>query len=168
MTPEAERLIRRFSHHGVIVDTNVLLLYVVGITDPREISNFKRTQQFTIEDFDVLVEFLDRFRRRVTTSHILTEVINWIGYLRDDIKMDAFDRLAAMIQVFLTEELQVALPITRQQEFRRFGLTDIGIQHVAASTYLVLTDDAPLTDHLLRNGVAAYNFNYLRPYVDID
>lgn len=166
MTPEAERLIRRFSRHGVIVDTNVLLLYVVGITDPGLIGNFKRTKQFTIEDFDVLVEFLERFHRRVTTPHILTEVSNWIGYLPDDVKMDAFDRLAAMIQVFLTEELQVALPIARQQEFRRFGLTDIEIQHIASDTYLVLTDDAPLADHLLRNGVTAYNFNYLRPYID--
>ncbi len=43
----------------VLVDTNLLLLYVVGVHDRDLIPRFKRTAAFTVQDFGILAETLD-------------------------------------------------------------------------------------------------------------
>jgi hypothetical protein len=164
MNREAERLIRKYRRQGVLVDTNLWLLYFVGIIDRSYISDFKRTSIYTIEDFDILQAFLKRFSRIITTPHILTEVSNWLSYLPDHLKLIGFDRLAASVKVLLYEELFQALPVTEILAFRRYGLTDIGIQHIAKDRYLVLSDDLRLVGHLQAEGIDVLNFNHLRPY----
>lgn len=167
MNREAQRLLRRYRRVGVMVDTNLLLLYVVGVTDPRVIETFKRTNRYTVEDFVILVEYIDKFSRRLTTPHILTEVSNFVGQLPDHLKPQGFDRLAAIAQVYLEEHYLPAVMVTNSLAFRVFGLTDVGIGEVAQGQYLVLTDDFPLTVHLQGRGVDVLNFNHLRPYQPI-
>ncbi len=75
-----EELIYKYSNKGLLIDTNILLLYFVGSFDRQHIEKFKRTSQFTIKDFDYLVILLDRFDTLVTTPNILTEVNNFEVY----------------------------------------------------------------------------------------
>ena len=42
---DVRELIRKHRGGGLIVDTNLLLLYLVGKTNPSRISKFKRTRQ---------------------------------------------------------------------------------------------------------------------------
>ena len=81
MNEYAARLVRGYRSRGVLVDTNLLLLLFVGSYDLERIERFKRTMQFTRDDFARLVALLGVFERRVTTPHILTEVSNLAGHL---------------------------------------------------------------------------------------
>jgi hypothetical protein len=56
------QLINRHSVSGILVDTNLLLLYLIGRTNRHRISRFKRTQAYTIEDFDLLNRFMAELR----------------------------------------------------------------------------------------------------------
>ena len=47
---------------GLIVDTNLLVLYVVGSVNPERIETFKRTRHAR-SDYDLLVRVLDKFDR---------------------------------------------------------------------------------------------------------
>jgi uncharacterized protein YaiI (UPF0178 family) len=46
--------------------------------------------------------------------------------------------------------------------FARFGLTDAAIANAAQRPMLVLTDDLPLYQTLVHQGVDAINFNHIR------
>lgn len=53
----------------VFLDANVLLLLYIGSFDPALIGQFKRTRQYTVEDFALLREivgFLPRLSQRLT------------------------------------------------------------------------------------------------------
>ena len=155
-------LIARHRSAGVLVDTNILLLWFVGLFDPAQIPKFKRTAKFTPEDYGLLHEFLDRFVRIVTTPNILTETCNLAGQLPDWAK----DRCAPLLTRRITamDETYVESGVAAQsEEFPRFGLTDSGIIGLARGKFLVLTDDFKLSTFLARSGCDVINFNHLRP-----
>ena len=47
---DATALIEKHRAKGVLVDTNLLVLFLVGRVNRQRILNFKRTGDFTIED----------------------------------------------------------------------------------------------------------------------
>ena len=67
------------------------------------------------------------------------------------------------IQFDLLEEHSISSKIGSSVPiFKKLGLTDAIIGQLAKDTYLVLTDDFPLTNYLKSIGVDAINFNHLR------
>lgn len=157
-------MLRRHRAAGVLLDTNLLLLYVVGAHDRDLIPRFKRTASFTPEDFRILVETLDWFAHVLTTSHILTEVSNLAGQFAEPLKQAVFRTFAAAIGM-LTEFQTPARQISADPAFPRFGLTDIAILQNARGECLVLTDDFRLSQYLAHEKVDVLNFNHLRTYL---
>ena len=67
-------LLARYYIKGIIIDTNILLLYLIGRVDRERIPRLKRTAQFTSEDYDILLELVSKFKKVIATPNILTEV----------------------------------------------------------------------------------------------
>jgi hypothetical protein len=61
---------------GLLVDTNLLVLYAIGTVNRRRIETFKRTRQYTEGDFDKLLRVLNAFTPLCTLPHVLAEVSN--------------------------------------------------------------------------------------------
>ena len=55
MIEHIRELIARYSRKGILIDTNILLLYFIGSFDPGLISSFKRTARFSVEDYETLL-----------------------------------------------------------------------------------------------------------------
>lgn len=161
MTSSDEDVLARYSRRGILIDTNILLLLLIGLFDRRLIGQFKRTRIFATEDFDLLCRILSRFERRVTTPHILTEVSNLAGQLPDAHRSACFKMLSRLIGQ-MPEHYLASSEIATVGVFERFGLTDCGIEQVAVGAYLVLTDDFKLASHLQTIGVDVINFNHIR------
>ena len=143
------------------MDTNLLLLYLVGAYDRRLVSRFKRTaDRFEPEDFDTLARLLGQFDVIVTTPYVLTEASNFLGQLSGRVKEECFTLFARSISK-MSEKHTLATNLSRSPAFIKFGLTDVSI-HEAAKDYLVLTDDFPLAGYLGRQGVDVLNFNNIR------
>ncbi|HEX8691401.1 MAG TPA: PIN domain-containing protein [Longimicrobium sp.] len=158
-----DTLLARYRTAGVLVDTNLLLLYFVGALDPDRIPRFKRTNTFTPEDHALLRRFLGRFERVVTTPHILAEVSNLAGELSGAVRDGVFAKFAAGITL-MEERHAPAAELAAQPSFPRFGLTDTAVVHHARGRYLVLSDDFRLSQYLQHQGVDVINFNHLRLY----
>ena len=156
-------IIQRHKGKGVLLDANILLLYFVGAFNPEEISKFKRTRIFTVEDHYTLVRILGYFETIVTTPNILTEVSNLSGQLAGHLKGDYFEKFASGMTLFDEHYLSSA-NISEMQEFKRFGLTDAGIIHLARGSYLLVTDDFRLSQYLQKEGVNVLNFNHIRVF----
>jgi hypothetical protein len=156
-------LIERYRTAGILLDANLLLLLYVGTFDPQQISRFKRTQVFNLQDYVTLQALLEQFKKVITTPNILTKVSSLSNHLGSHLKPRYFAIFARGIE--LLEEIYLpSIQISTMAEFARFGLTDVGILHLAKDQYLVLTIDFRLSQYLSSRGIDTVNFNHLRAY----
>jgi len=160
---DIEALFSRYRQKGVLVDTNILLLYFVGATNRERISRFNRTQNFIPEDYDLLLQVLSYFQTVATTPNILTEVNSLANQLGEPDRSQCFALFAQGISTFEETYLE-SRGVVMDQQFTKFGLTDCGILSLARDQYLVLTDDLRLADYLQRQEIDTVNFNNLRVF----
>lgn len=165
MNDHLNRLIKRYAAKGLLLDSNVLLLYIVGLTDKSQVGRFKRTANsgFTAQDFNLLESFVLRFTQVVTLPYILAEVSNFVD-TGDKLGRMMLETLATQIGVFYEPSIR-SMDVAPTKGFTQFGLTDAAIFLAAQNRYLVLTKDMPLWAFLYNSGVAAVNFNNLREYL---
>lgn len=133
---------------NLLLDTNLLLLYLIGGKDPKLLESARRLNAYIEEDFYLLVDFIEvnGFSQLVSTPHILTEASNLIGLERDLLRTLGRD----------------ACMLVDEPEFTRLGLTDVAIRLASRLPAFVLTADLPLYLHLSNGGVEVENFNHIR------
>ena len=146
---------------GLLVDTNLLVLFAVGTVNRDRIEPFKRTSRYTKADYDLLVRVLAKFAPLYTVAHVLAEVSN----LTD---LPGSERLLARRVLKETISLlnEVEMSSARAAEdgiYQDLGLVDAAIGAVArAHNCGVLTDDLDLYLRLSRDKVNVVNFTHLR------
>ena len=145
----------------LLVDTNLLLLGVVGNFDYRLIGR-KRLEAFTVQDLNLLNLLVSRAKRLITTPGILTETSNLATQLIDGKRqIELFHKFGIKIKEF-DERHESSAVVCEEPAFLSLGLTDAAITRIARDGMLVLTVDFPLYGYLNKNGVEALNFNHLR------
>jgi len=154
-------LLAKYRRKGILIDTNILLLYLVGRVNRERISRFKRTAQFLAQDYELLVQITDGFQQIITTPHILTEVNSLANQLGEPERTKCLGIYTQLV-LQLTEEYIESTTISKHELFSRFGLTDCGIILTAKDKYLVLTDDLKLHLYLKALEIDTINFNNLR------
>jgi len=149
-----------FHPRSVLVDANLMLVFVVGSYEPLYVSKHKNTRGYSSEDFYLLRELLAQIHARITTPHILTEVSNLLAQSEGPVKRSYFRAFAEVIGVF--DEVHVAArQIALRDHFADFGLTDLGILDAADSTCLVITADSRLASYLGRENIHVVDFKQL-------
>lgn len=156
---DTEALIDKHRANGLLIDTNLMILMLVGRTNRRRIEHFKRTESYTIADYELLERFVKKFRRMVTTPHILTEVSN-LAILPKEDGLRIRSLLKDSIEV-IHELHEPSRVIAQNPHFRRLGLTDAAVSNLCRKT-LVLTSDLDLWYALSIEGFDAINFNHFR------
>lgn len=149
-------LIRKYRNKGILIDTNLLLLYLVGLYDIELIRDFKRTSHFNTDDFSNTQEFIELFDVKVTTPSILTEVSDLIDNRQDlQIVLKLYIELAQ-------EKFVDSKEVCQEPRFTYFGLADMATLITAKDSYLVFTDDRPLYGYLVNSGIDAVNLDQVR------
>lgn len=163
MSESSQRLIVQYCNKGILLDTNLLLLLLVGFADPLLVGDFKRTrnQQFAETEFSLLEGIVKMFSKIVTTPHILAETSNFIFQL-DDKKRPMVLKIAKDAIQSFKERRPESKNLVQSDYFLRFGLTDSSVLDLPPKSYLVLSVDAGLVIALQKKGVDAINFNHLR------
>ena len=157
---DARALIEKHRSKGVLVDSNLLVLLLVGLVNKRRIPEFKRTQNFTIGDFDTLSALIGSFGKLVTTPHVLSQV--------SDLTDLGGNELATVRRYFgvliekVEEYYDMSTALVTDPLFARLGLTDAAIAKISTRAILVLTADLDLQLAIQRRGFDALNFNHVR------
>ena len=145
---------------GLLVDTNLLVLYIVGRVNPARIGQFKRTRKYAIDHFEFLCRLLDRWSCLYSVPHVFTEVSNLTDLQGHEL---ACARVA--LRETITEFDEEMLPSNEAASgplYGRLGLTDSAIAQVALKLDCeVLTDDLDLYLSLWDQKVVAHNFMHL-------
>ncbi len=165
MTTYAQSLLGKIGRKGVLIDTNLLLLYVIGSFDLSIIATqrFKRTDRFTVEDFDLLQRLVSYCGKAVTTTHVLTEVSNLAGQLPGKTKLDCFGSFEPSLLGF-EEVAMESVPLLSNKSFPYLGLTDTALASVA-SEFLIVTADLRFEREMNRLGINILNINHLRAHL---
>lgn len=154
-------LIYRYRDRGILIDTNILLLYFIGFFNPERIAYSKRLKSngYTKDDYELLRKLIMKFAYCVTTPFILTEAY---GLLNQD-KPVRDGSILASINVIqnLKESQPLSSRICVNPQYAKFGITDTAIIEIGPN-YLVLTDDLPLHSYLVNVNIDAINFTQLR------
>ena len=154
-------VVQKHRHSGLLIDSNLLLLLLVGRINRERVTAFKRTQKYTLKDFELLSQIYAFFSKHWTTPQILTEVSNLGGQLTEP-ELGRFRAVLAALVEVIDERYITSRRITSHDSFARLGITDAGLVLLSMDGPLLLTDDLPLYDYVARRGVDVINFNRLR------
>jgi len=157
-------LSKRKKYKGVLVDTNLLLLLLVGLFDEKQIDTYKRINKYSTEDFNKLIFILKYFPHKfLTTPNILTEVCNLSENFNSSNHNLFFKFLEDNINTW-HEHIEKSLDLikTNQEGFYKFGITDTSIIDLAKQNTLIITDDLKLYHFLATKNLDVINYNHLR------
>jgi hypothetical protein len=145
-----------------LLDTNLLLLWLVSLTDASLLVTYKRVDIFVEEDLTLLGKLLQGFSNLMTTPHVLAEVSNFVDhaplYRRDDLKLTLRRFIEANRETY-----QAAVKLISYREFQALGVADTGL--LALSTHAtVLTVDHHLWGQILAAGGSCINFSHARSH----
>ena len=157
-----------------LIDANLLLLLIVGLTDENLIAKHTRLKRFRTVDYYRLLELVGVPRAArardgaaeagliLLTAHALTEASNLVGQHREPERSRLFGTLRRLVEQ--KEEVEVSSKIAvRSPVFARLGLTDGALFEVASASRPLLTVDLDLYLAVAkRDHRAAINFTHLQ------
>ncbi|SPE35795.1 conserved hypothetical protein [Candidatus Sulfopaludibacter sp. SbA6] len=149
------------ANSGLLIDTNLLVLFVVGKVNPRRIENFKRTNKYNKGDYQLLLRVMDRFTPLYTLAHVMAEVGNLTGLTGREL-LQARQVLKETLAV-LREPAMASERAVQNKLYERLGLVDAAIATLARENKCaVLTDDFDLYNALSREGIVVHKFSHLQ------
>lgn len=145
----------------IIVDANLLLLFVVGATSPNLITKHRRFHpKYNTDHFERMELFISNYSKIVVTPHILAEFWNLMGEERgnwDRDKQRVFD-IACSIIKNAVEIYNPAAELIERNEIKWLGISDVSLLIVAENEgYSLITADGPLCAHAKKLGIKTYN-----------
>ena len=157
-----DKLPVRSKSKGILLDTNLLTVLLVGSLGKGEVERFKRTRQFTTKDVVELQNIVKSFGGIYTTPHVVAEVSNLLDWLDDTKKSEASRWLAAYVHNAKEVHIKAA-EIVKTPVYSKLGITDAGLVMLAKQEgCTVFTADLPLYHYASNLRVEIVNFNHLR------
>ena len=146
----------------LLIDTNLLVLFVVGTAAKEYIARHKKLTAFTVEDYDRLVKIIARASEVLVTPNTLTETSNLAAYINEPARSKVLAVLRTVIVSDSQERYVPSSVAAERKEFVRLGLADAALLEIAANDVTLLTTDFDLYNTALKKGAQALNFNHLR------
>jgi hypothetical protein len=146
----------------VALDTNLLVLLVVGLTNRNYIPVHGRLRAYTVADFDLLNELIGASAGVVVTPNTLTEASD---LLRQKIREPARSEIAGVFQALiqkLHERYVSSVAASTREEFLRIGLADSALLEMGKEDVVILSADLDLCVAAEMAGYTAVNFNHER------
>lgn len=145
----------------ILLDTNLLVLLVVGSISERSIEAHKRTRTYDLKSFRLLAGIIGSPDMLVSTPHILAETSNLLRQCAEPLKRQLSVGFAALVGV-LREDQVAARQAVASGHFQRLGLTDAAVLELGRAELALLTDDLDLYLAAANAGLSCQNFSHLR------
>ena len=144
----------------LLIDTQLLVLFVVGITSERLIPIHKRTKTYTLKQYHLLKEIIGNTREFVIVPHIIAETSNLVSQTNEH---DAL-RLRSKLKQFADYAFESYIPSSEgftDPSYLRLGVIDAILVISCARGATVLTADAGVYAEASSRGASVVNFWHL-------
>jgi len=163
MLSDPDELIRKHGATGVLVDANMLLVYLVGQLDEDLVEHVTPNRAYKVDDFRLVALMLSQFKTLIVTPSVLAEVSNLSSKLPEDYRADFRRCLAALLPTAkVTERLVDLTTVSKAVGFVPFGFTDATIEQISSQGVPVFTDDFRLYQLLASQNAEVFNYNHIR------
>ena len=146
---------------AILLDTNLLVLFITGLTNPNYISKHKRLRVYDIRDFEIIRDIVGSYERIIFCPNVLSETSNLLAYINDPIRSELMSTLKLMSER-VGETYVKSNTAMERGEYIRLGLTDAVLLHLSATGGGLLTDDLPLYLAAIGSGLPATNYSHVR------
>lgn len=145
----------------LLLDTNLLVLWIVGLARPDSVGTHRRLRSFDIDDFVIVDKLARETKSHVSTPHVLAETSNLLGSGHQQIVSGCAGALNRYIGQ-LDEVFTPAKTLAEIPEMLELGLTDTAIYHLGQDDVLVASADFHLCSRLSGKGVHVVNPRHFR------
>ncbi|WP_397447760.1 hypothetical protein [Polaribacter sp. R77954] len=139
-----------------LIDTNALIVLIIGLIDPRLINKHKRTSIYEEEDFEDLISFVGDFNELVVLPNVWTEVDNLLNNFKGNRKTEYIEQITSTIKL-TTEKILETKIATESETFYDLGITDSLLFEYSKKCELLITSDSSLSDYAIANGVKVFD-----------
>lgn len=139
-----------------MLDTNVLVLWIVGNLNPSRVGA-RRLEAFQPQHLEVINEIVAEHSIHVSTPNVLTEASNFIGSGDQQLCAGACDALGRYI-ARLDEVYIESRHAADERFYHKLGLADAGMAVLARKGERIVTADGPMYAFLSRHGLSVENF----------
>ncbi|WPD22165.1 MAG: PIN domain-containing protein [Candidatus Electrothrix aestuarii] len=145
----------------LLIDTNLLVLFIVGSASTDYIPKHKKLTAFTVEDYEVLLKIVAQATEILVTPNTLTETSNLVSYIGEPARSQVLQCLRFVITESKEKYVSSSL-VAQRPEFVWLGLTDAALLEASVRDVTLLTTDFNLYCAALKKGDMALNFNHIR------
>lgn len=140
----------------ILIDSNALLVLILGLMDPALINKHKKTSIYDDEDFQNLLIMIEQLENVVVLPNVWTEVDNLLNGFNRDYKHLYIETLIRAIKK-TTEKYLESSQVEDSYAFYDLGLTDTLILRHAKECKLLITSDSALSDFARSEGIDVYD-----------
>jgi hypothetical protein len=135
----------------IVIDTNLLVLLVVGSASESYISMHKRLQHhYTIDDFRLLGLIISQFSDIILVPHILAEASNLLRHIDKPARTHVQRKFRTIIETVIELPVASAYGASRE-EFEELGITDAMILHLCEMQINGISTTLITADSILAN-----------------
>jgi hypothetical protein len=149
-------------NRSFILDTNILVLFIVAGTSIDYIEKHKRLTKFTKTDFNLITNIIDRADKIYATPNILTEASSLVRQIGDPARSEITHFFKIVIEQLIDEKYIQSKVAAKRDEFPKLGLTDCALIEALEKSHTLITDDFDLYHTAIKHGYEAQNFEQIR------
>ena len=154
---------------GIVLDTNLLILYFVGCQNPKKISNHPRLNKYNEEDYIIINSLVrtSKNKKLFLTPQTIPETMFFLGHDPKESRNSMLEELLAMTIEKLkvsNEDIYTPTPeIVKNREaweINQYGLPDLSfIDGIKKKSLAFLSDDSELVAYMFNEGIVSKNYN---------
>jgi len=141
----------------IVIDTNALVLLMVGLLDENLIASHKRTSLYEKVDFYHLLEAIQDFENLLVLPNVWTEVDNLLNGFKGNQKWAYLQALKALMESTTEQYLASKITLQSHTSLMALGITDTLLLEVGKDCELLITSDSKLSDYAQANGIRVYD-----------
>lgn len=141
----------------ILVDTNALVIVVLGLMDIKLINSHKTTSIYEEEDFYTIMHLIDNDLKNILAiPNTLTELDNLLNSFGGSYK-HIYHTTIRKILLETTEKNFTSLSVVDSPYLSMLGLTDSIILNIADHFDALITTDSLLSDVANANGITVFD-----------
>ncbi|WP_407519999.1 PIN domain-containing protein [Methylobacterium oryzisoli] len=145
----------------IILDTQLMVLLVVGMTSIHIIPKHKNLTAFTIDDFELLSLLIGAEAELILLPNTVSEAANLLRQHKNPERTRIMQVFAELINQHEERYFESAL-VVKMKNYLRLGITDAAILKCCDGQCEILTADVELYVAAANEGMRVVNFNHKR------
>jgi len=140
----------------IIIDSNSLIVLLLGSIDENLIASHKTTSIYTKQDYHNLVIIIKDLKNLLVLPNIWTEVDNLLNRFAGHYRWTYLTQIREIMSK-TTEKYLQSTTGSKSPYFDYVGLTDSLILEIAKDCELLITSDSMLSDYAIANNIVVYD-----------